>query len=387
MTEPRQHDYHVTFVLTYYRPYVSGLSEAARLVAEGLASRGWNVAVACTQHDPRLPLFEVQSGVSIHRSPVQATIGKGAISLLFVPLVRRLASRSQLLNLHLPLLEAGPITALVKAPIVLTYQCDVVLGRSFRDRAIVQTMDGSSRLALRRAEAVVFSSMDYAQASRLAQSPRKATYAIRPPYVDRTGGSPTYRETSGTHIGFLGRIVAEKGLDILIEAFSGIEADDARLLIGGDFTSVAGGSILPDLEQALELDHRIRLLGFVPNQRVPDFLASLDVLALPSVNSLEAYGIVQLEAMTAGVNVIASDLPGVRVPVRTYGGGALVRPGDALALKHTIQETSLWSRPIDQARLNELLRADDPVDCYEEVFTNLIRGKASPSQANPERSA
>ena len=378
-------EYDVTFALTYYRPYVSGLSEAARLVAEGLASRGWKVAVVCTRHDPDLPLYEVRSGVSIHRSPVQATIGKGAISLSFLPLVRRLSRQSRLLNLHLPLLEAGPLTAMSKAPVVLTYQCDVVLGRSMFGRATVKVIDVSSRWALRRAEAVVFSSMDYAQASRLARSPRRATHVIRPPHVDRAGGSPTYRETSGMHIGFLGRIVAEKGLDILVDAFSGLGDEYARLLIGGDFTSVAGGSVLPDLQRALERDDRVRLLGFVPDSRVPDFLASLDLFVLPSVNSLEAYGIVQLEAMTAGVNVIASDLPGVRVPIQTYGWGTLVPPGDTLALKRTMQEAAGWPKHIDQEQLNQQLRTDDPIDVYEELFTNVIRhsGSSPPGSAHP----
>jgi glycosyltransferase involved in cell wall biosynthesis len=179
--------------------------------------------------------------------------------------------------------------------------------------------------------------------------------------------------------------VAEKGLHVLIEAFSGIPQEDARLLIGGDFSSVAGGSVLPDLKRALQMDDRIRLLGFVPDNRVPDFLASLDLFVLPSVNALEAYGIVQLEAMTAGVNVIASDLPGVRVPVQHYGHGSLVLPGDSRALREAMLRADRSER-VDLEDLNAQLRAEDPIDLYEEVFISVIRSAPYPRRKDPEPS-
>lgn len=70
----------------------------------------------------------------------------------------------------------------------------------------------------------------------------------------------------------------------------------------------------------------------MPDEDLGDFYASLDVFALPSVNAFEAFGIVQVVAMLAGVPVLASDLPGVRIPVRETGFGIIVPPGDAAAI-------------------------------------------------------
>ena len=51
------------------------------------------------------------------------------------------------------------------------------------------------------------------------------------------------------------------------------------------------------------------------------FYTCIDVLVVPSINSTEAFGLVQVEAMMMGVPVVASDLPGVRVPVQKQGWG------------------------------------------------------------------
>jgi glycosyltransferase involved in cell wall biosynthesis len=59
-----------------------------------------------------------------------------------------------------------------------------------------------------------------------------------------------------------------------------------------------------------------------------DYFASIDVLVFPSINMLEAFGIVQLEAISAGIPVIASDLPGVRTLITNSGYGLLSKPGD-----------------------------------------------------------
>ena len=76
-------------------------------------------------------------------------------------------------------------------------------------------------------------------------------------------------------------------------------------------------------------DSRVRLLGFLPDDALADFYASLDIFALPSVNSFEAFGIVQVEAMLTGVPALASDLPGVRTPLQRTGFGVVVGRRDA----------------------------------------------------------
>jgi glycosyltransferase involved in cell wall biosynthesis len=60
------------------------------------------------------------------------------------------------------------------------------------------------------------------------------------------------------------------------------------------------------------------------------------VLAVTSLNSTESFGLVQAEAMMAGTPVVATDLPGVREPVRRTGMGVIVPPRDPEALAKAV---------------------------------------------------
>jgi glycosyltransferase involved in cell wall biosynthesis len=336
VSEDPQHD--LVIALTYYAPYVSGLTNFARDVAEGLAARGRSVHVVTTRHDPDLPAEEVIGGVLVTRTPVVAKLGKGTISPSFTPTVVKASRTARVLNAHLPMLEAGPIGALARCPVVLTYHCDVSLPPGLVNDVQGRVIDASSRLAMRRARTVVVTSEDYARGSRLWTDIAPKMAAVPPPCRPVPGGSPTFRDGDGFHVGFLGRIVEEKGVEYLVEGFRALDDPDARLLVGGDFGNVAGGSVVDRVRRRIDGDPRIRLLGFVPDERLADFYASIDVFALPSVNAFEAFGIVQVVGMLAGVPALASDMPGVRVPVRQTGFGRLVAPRDTAGLTAGLRE-------------------------------------------------
>ncbi|TFV85700.1 glycosyltransferase [Blastococcus sp. CT_GayMR20] len=360
--------------LSYYAPYVSGLTEAARVVAEGLASRGQRVLVVTTRHDASLPAEEVLNGVAVRRTRVVARLGKGVISPSFPFVVAREARRAAVLNLHLPLLEAGPITLLARrTPVVLTYQCDVAMGAGLVDRLQQAVMDRSVALAMRRSAVVCPSSDDYAEHSRLAVEMAGKARAIAPPCLDRSGGRPTFRDGPGLHVGFVGRIVEEKGLEYLVEGFRRLDDPDARLLVAGDYAKVAGGSVVERVRRAAGEDSRVRLLGFLPDASLPDLYASLDVFALPSVNSFEAFGIVQVEAMLTGVPSLASDLPGVRMPVRHTGFGTIVAPRDPEAVHRGLVELQRAQpdRAAGAARTRAIYGPGLSIDQYAELFATV----------------
>ncbi len=373
--------YDVVVALNYYAPYVSGVTEAARVTAEGLAARGWRVLVVAGHHDPSVPARETINGVRVLRTPVVARIGKGIVSPAFAPTVARWARRARLLHLHLPMLEAGAITTLARGvPTVVTYQCDVTLPPGALNAVQVRALDLSHGIALRHADVVAVTSEDYAEHSRLHAAMAGRTRALPAPALDRSGGTPRFRDGDGLHVGFLGRIVEEKGLEYLVRAFRTLD-DDARLLIGGDFAKVAGGSVVERVRAAVGDDPRVRLMGFVPDEDLPDFYASLDVFTLPSVNSLEAYGIVQVEAMMLGVPVVASDLPGVRMPVRDTGFGRVVAPRDVDGLARALRELAAADLDRDRGAREARSRysADQVVDQHARLFEELApRGWVPP---------
>ena len=283
--------------MTYYAPYVSGLTNFARDVAEGLAARGKRVRVVTTRHDPALPVEEVVNGVRVTRAPVLAKLGKGTVSPEFTRLVVAASKTAHVLNLHLPMLEAGLVAKAARCPVVLTYHCDVSLPPGLVNSVQGKVIDASSRLAMKHARIVAVTSEDYAERSRLWTSIRPRMAAVPPPCRPVPKGEPSFRDGDGFHVGFLGRIVEEKGVEFLVDGFRALDDPDARLLIGGEFGNVAGGSVIERVRARIDGDPRIKLLGFVPDDKLGDFYASLDVFALPSVNAFEAFGIVQVVGM------------------------------------------------------------------------------------------
>jgi glycosyltransferase involved in cell wall biosynthesis len=81
-----------------------------------------------------------------------------------------------------------------------------------------------------------------------------------------------------------------------------------------------------------------QFVGSLDPDQVAAFFPNLNVHVLPSLNSTEAFGLVQIEAMINGVPSVASDLPGVRQPVKLHGMGCIVPVGDVAGLADAILE-------------------------------------------------
>ncbi|HEX9091050.1 MAG TPA: glycosyltransferase family 4 protein, partial [Anaerolineales bacterium] len=79
-------------------------------------------------------------------------------------------------------------------------------------------------------------------------------------------------------------------------------------------------------------------LGILPPAELAAFYRLCKLTVLPSTNSTESFGIVQVESMSCGTPVVASDLPGVRQPVRMTGMGCVVPPSNASALAQAIHQ-------------------------------------------------
>lgn len=386
MSTPEAREYDVCVAVNYYTPYVSGLTEVARIVAEGLAARGWRVAVVAARHDPALPLREKRDGVDVYRCPVVASVSRGLVSPSFAATVRRLARRSRVLNLHLPMLEAGLITALpLKVPVVSTYHIDLWLPPSLVARAAMAAVRVSSKITLRRSDAVVVNSDDQAEHSQMWPVLRDVRrFAIAAPCLDRRGGEPAYRQTAGPHIGFLGRMVPDKGLDYLVAAFTGITDPEARLLLGGDYLTVAGGSVIDQIRGAARRDPRIRILGLLRDRQISDFYASIDAFALPSI--AESFGIAQVEAMMCGVPSVTTDLPGGRYPVLATGMGTIVQPRDPVQLRGALLDVLGWdatARERGAKEAREQFGVDGCLDRYAALFRASF--PAAPRSNSPEK--
>ena len=135
-------------------------------------------------------------------------------------------------------------------------------------------------------------------------------------------------------VAFAGRLVEQKGVDVLLQAFSKVvtRIPETRLLIAGDGPEKAS---LQRLMNELGLSAQVFLLGHLPRAAVEQHFAAAWVQVVPS-QFAEAFGLVAVEAMMRGTAVVASASDGLMEIVQDDQTGLLVPPGDADALAEAL---------------------------------------------------
>lgn len=149
-------------------------------------------------------------------------------------------------------------------------------------------------------------------------------------------GRPAVGDGEPIVVGFVGRLVEEKGLQVLLRAVAAQPRLHARLAGDGPLAGEIG-----ERSRVLGIADRVELVGAVAPARMPEFYASIDVLAVPTVPTptwTEQFGRVAVEAMAAGVPVVASDAGAL--PEVVGGAGLIVPRGDATALAEALVRAS-----------------------------------------------
>jgi len=236
------------------------------------------------------------------------------------------------------MLEAGFLSFLTnKRKIYVTYQCDVNLSNSIIDKLIMKTMDISSKILFSRANRIIVSSLDYACNSRTLPKYKDKWNEIHPvsPLYAKINSFSQKGNTDNVYIGFCGRIVEEKGIDYFLKSAPVIKEKipNAVFIVAGDYQNVAGGSTYHKLKEDIGWNGQyVKFLGRLTDEELIAFYSKIDLLVLPSINSLEAFGMVQVEAMLSGVPVVATNLPGVRGIIQKTGMGEIIEPRSVMSL-------------------------------------------------------
>jgi len=335
----------ILVALTYYRPHISGLTLYAERLALALARRGHQVTVLTSRYDRRLPRDETADGVRIRRVPVLARVGKGVLMPTIGWHATREVLRHDAVILHLPQLDAAGIALRARAlgrPTALVHHCDLRLPGGIHNRVIERVVDAANRVAARAVHHVVAYTDDFASSSPLLRRHGAKLVTALPPVADAPFDGEPPAHQGRPVIGMATRFAAEKGADVLLDALPKVfeKQPGAQVLFAGQVDDVWGedalrARLLPRIA-TLEAAGRWRFVGLLQPHQMADFYRQLSVLVVPSLNSTESFGLVQIEAMLQGVRVVASDLPGVRQPVRLTGMGSIVPVGDAPALAAAI---------------------------------------------------
>ena len=377
-------------VLTYYRPHTSGLTIYAERLAKAFVKRGHEVTVMTTQFEPGLPREENMEGVRVIRIPVLLRVSKGVIAPTFGWVATQLVAQHDVVQLHLPQFDAPGVAfraRLFGKPAVLTYHCDLDLPPGLFNRLVNTVVHFQNNMAGILSNHIVTYTQDYADHSPFLSRYKSKLTPILPPVELPTPTPEAVAAFALEHktkekrpvIGMVTRFASEKGVEILLDALTAILAKypNAQVLYAGQHQNVMGEQpyyerLIPRIRE-YEAKGQWTFLGNLSPLQLAAVYPNLDVITVPSLNSTEAFGLVQIEAMMNNVPSVPSALPGVRQPVKMHGMGRVSQIGDAASLAEAILEVLDHAEKYrgDVSAIKQAYDPDSIAAEYEKLFAKL----------------
>lgn len=323
---------HIVIIGKYYSPELGGVERYTRDVARA-AAKAHRVTVV-VHNKGRDDRIDQDGNITVVRCGSTKVISSQPISPSMLRHLRSL--RPDLVHFNAPNFWAAGMLLLTgyQGPLMITHHADV-FGRPVLKRAVMPIY----RLLARRASWIIVHSLKNAKSSK--DLPSKLRRVIEIPWaVDGTAyrlsdderavllAQRLERFSRAPVVGFVGQFVRYKGLPVLIEALS--QLNNVHALLIGD------GPLRGPIEQqvqAVGITERVHFLGNLNDTDKICAMAMMDLLAMPSNDTTEAFGIVQVEAQLMGLPVVASDLPTGVTDITLHGiTGFLVPPNNAEAL-------------------------------------------------------
>jgi phosphatidylinositol alpha-mannosyltransferase len=348
-----------------------GVQVHVRALAEHLERRGHRALVLAPGRGGGEP------GVVLVGAPVRLRYGGTVAPVCLTPAsaarVRRAlrSFRPDVVHVHEPFAPSTGLLAalLAPAPLVATFH-------AYAERSALYTAAAPLLRPLWRRLRVRLAVSEAAAAhvrSRFGPGVRVVPNGVD---VDRFraargAGSP------GRRMLWVNRLDPQKGFGVALEAFRRLAPSfpDLRFVVAGEGRD---GRLLAALPP--DLRARVEALGTVPHGDLPPLYAGAAVFVAPALGQ-ESFGVVLVEAMAAGVPVVASNVAGYREVVRSGVDGLLVPPGDPEALAEAVR------RVLEEPALAEALRREGSARAERfrwEAVVDEVEAAYREARARPE---
>lgn len=322
-----------------FYPIRGGVEKVMWDLTRGLSAEGYSCDMLCASYDgaKELQIIELGENGRCIVLPCHLQASGTMLCPKMIGWLRKHASEYDLIHVHHP----DPMACLAlrlsgyKGRVVLHWHSDIL-----KRKAILAAYKPLQSWLIRRAERIVGTTPVYvSQSKALADVQDKVTYVpigIDPIVVDKDITAEIQARYPGKKIVYsLGRLVPYKGYTYLIQAAAYLP-EDYIVLIGGN------GPLKESLQAEIEVQHlqeKVKLLGFIADEEHAALYGAAKVFVMSSVMKTEAFGIVQIEAMSTGTPVVATKIPESGVSWVNDDGvsGLNVEPEDPKALAEAIR--------------------------------------------------
>lgn len=362
-----------------FYPVRGGVEKVMYDLTSGLSSRGIECDMLCAAYKGGGHIININGKGRVICCRTWKRISGTMISPGIVYRMMRICRHYDIVHIHHP----DPMACLAlycsgyKGKVILHWHSDII-----KQKSLLKFYRPLQKWLIQRSDLILGTTPVYLEKSPYLKG--VAAKSCMPIGVPRLPSVPD-RERAlqagypGKKIIFsLGRLVPYKGFEYLIRAALSLP-DGYIVLIGGD------GPLRYELESSIgtwNANDRVKLLGRIPEEDLPAYYHACTLFCLPSVQKTEAFGIVQIEAMSCGKPVVATDIPGSGVPwVNEHGvTGLNVPPGDpellARAILEITKDEETYRRYSQNAyrRYSSVFTAEGMIDkavkYYEQVKTN-----------------
>lgn len=358
-------------------------------VSKRLVSQGHEVVMVTSDRGlPRGRHKERLNGIEVYRYPEYYFPGlEGPVNPGMIRHVLR--ERFDVLHVHgmtpgisdLPVL----IARMKRKPVVLSYHYDATTN-SWVEYLLRSFYSGVARCIIQRASVVTVLSKTYAESSPILSHFLDKVVLIpggvdtakfgnsKQPYSDGTKNRTPLR------ILYVGKIIHYKGVEHLIRAMEEIcrNVPESVLIMSGKAgPETYRRKITREIASSPARDAIYWDDEWVDQEKLLEYYQDCDVFVLPSVSRREAFGLVLLEAMSAGKPVVASSLPGPCDIVEDGVNGFLVPPGNSASLaKAIIKILSDQSLRIRMGNESRRIAKQYDWDIVAEEYVEVIRAAA-----------
>ncbi len=336
----------IAMLVPYFFPHFGGTEKYVKDVSLELVSRGHDVTII-TNNIPKeagAPSEEIMDGIKVKRLD--------AMNLIYLPISNKFSLKMldgfDVVHSHCPPFGfARAVRNRLKVPHVVTYHCDTTMSEKFLGlkmpkwviKAVESATNAYARWVLPKVDAIITTTESYASTSPVVSKfphyaiPIGIHYELFDSSAKKQGITEAKRDRK--KVLFLGRLAANKGIDYLVKAIPMVlkAVPDAKFVICGE------GEEKPHVEAFIDKigvrDH-IEFKGKVNLDQMVELYSTSAMFVFPSINRLEAFGIVQLESMACRTPVIASNIPGVNNVMDEGKSGLLVEPRNSEALADAI---------------------------------------------------
>ena len=361
-----------------FYPIRGGVEKVMYDLMTGLSEEGLKCDMLCAAcDDDDVGEDVLNQNATLMCTKTLAKVKATMLSPSMISKMRSICNEYDVVHIHHP----DPMACLAlymsgyKGKVALHWHSDII-----KQKKLLKLYQPLQNWLIDRADTIIGTSPVYLQSSPWLKKVQDKTtclpIGVVPLEVDEEKAAVVRKKYEGKKIIFsLGRLVPYKGYKYLIDSARYLD-DSYVVLIGG------GGPLKAVLKEQIDnsgLHDKVKLLGFLSDEEVGAYFGACDLFCMSSVYATEAFGIVQIEAMSAGKPVVATKIPGSGVSwVNAHKeSGINVEPKDSEALanafKRILESEDTYNAFAEQAsrRYWDMFTKDRMIENCIEIYKSI----------------